>query len=148
MYQFVLYLHLVSAATWIGGAVLLFIFGITIRDKEAQKIVYYHIGPVYGYFESVVLAILLITGSYMYLVNGFHDMPNKFSHELGYWMHIKIFLVFIISVATIIHMKVSLKANGREKTTKEKILARSTSMLIFILNFVILYLALNIRSLL
>ncbi len=148
MYQFVLYLHLVSAATWIGGAVLLFIFGITIRDKEAQRVIYYHIGPVYGYFESVVLAVLLITGSYMYYVNGFHDMPNKFSHELGYWMHVKIFLVFIISIATIIHMKVSLKANGREKTTKEKILARSTSMLIFILNFVILYLALNIRNLL
>ncbi len=148
MYDFVLYLHLTAAATWIGGSVLLFIFGITIRDKEAQKIVYYHIGPIYGYFESVVLAVLLITGSYMYMVNGFHNMPNKFSQELGYWMHIKIALVFVISVATIIHMKVSLAANGREKTLKEKILARSTSMLIFILNFVILYLAINIRSML
>jgi putative copper export protein len=148
MYQFVLYLHLTAAATWIGGSVLLFIFGITIRDREAQRVVYYHIGPIYGYFESVVLAILLISGSYMYIVDGFHDMPNRFSHELGYWMHIKIALVFVISLATIIHMKVSLKANGREKTTKEKILARSTSMLIFILNFVILYLAMNIRNLL
>ncbi len=148
MYKFVLYIHLASAATWIGGAVLLFIFGIFIRDKEAQRVIYYHIGPIYGYFESVVLILLLITGTYMYMVNGFHDMPNKFSQELGYWMHVKIALVALITIATIVHMKVSFKANGREKTTKEKILARSTSMLIFILNFVILYLALNIRSML
>jgi putative copper export protein len=148
MYQFILYLHIVSAATWIGGSVLLFVFGIGIKDKEAQKVIYYHIGPIYGYFESVVLAILLITGSYMYIANGFHDMPNRFSETLGYWMHIKIALVFVISIATIIHFRVSMKANGREKTTKEKILARGTSMLIFILNFVILYLAVNIRNIL
>ena len=148
MYQFMLYLHLVSAATWIGGSVLLFVFGISIKDKEAQKVVYYHIGPIYGYFESVVLAILLITGSYMYLANGFHDMPDRFSHTLGYWMHIKIALVFVISIATLVHFRVSMEANGREKSKKEKILARGTSMLIFILNFVILYLAVNIRNLL
>lgn len=146
IYQAVLYMHLTAAATWIGGSVLLFIFGITIKDKEAQKVIYYHIGPIYGYFESVVLAVLLISGSYMYIVNDFHHMPNRFSHELGYLMHLKIFLVFIISIATIIHMRVSFKANGREKSFKEKILARSTSLLIFILNFVILYLAINIRN--
>jgi uncharacterized membrane protein len=75
-------------------------------------------------------------------------MPNKFSAELGYWMHIKIALVAVITIATFIHMKVSLKANGRDKTTKEKILARGTSMLIFLLNFVILWLAMSIRDIL
>jgi uncharacterized membrane protein len=148
MYDVILYTHMVAAATWIGGSMLLFIFGITIRDKEAQKMVYYHIGPIYGYFESVVLGVLLITGSYMYIENGFHTNPHRFSDELGYWMHIKIALVIVISLATIIHMKVSLKANGRDKTKKEKIIARGTSMTIFLLNFVILYLAMNIRSIL
>ncbi len=148
MYQWVLYLHMASAATWIGGAVLLFVLGITLRDKEAQRMVYYHIGPIYGYFESVVLILLLITGSYMYVVNGFHDFPNRFSHELGRLMHIKIALVALITIATVVHMKVSLASNGREKTLKEKILARSTSMLIFLLNFVILYLAMQIRTIL
>lgn len=137
-----------AAATWIGGAMLLFVLGITLRDKEAQRVVYYHIGPLYGYFESVVLAILLMSGTYMYIVNGFHEFPDKFSHRLGELMHIKIALVALITIATVVHMKVSLAANGREKTKKEKILARSTSMMIFLLNFVILYLAMQIRNVL
>ena len=84
----------------------------------------------------------------MYIVNGFHDNPEKFTYELGYYMHVKIALVALITLATIVHMFVSLKSNGREKTLKEKILARSTSMLIFMLNFVILWLAIQIRDVL
>ena len=148
MYEFVIFTHLIAAATWIGGSMLLFVLGITLRDKEAQKVVYFYIGPLYGYFETVVLVILLITGTYMYIVNGFHDNPEKFTYELGYYMHIKIALVVVITLATIVHMFVSLKTNGREKTLKEKVLARSTSMLIFLLNFVILWLAIQIRNIL
>ncbi len=146
MYEIVIFTHITAAATWIGGSMLLFVLGITLRDKEAQKVVYFYIGPLYGYFESVVLAILLVTGTYMYIVNGFHDNPEKFTYELGYYMHIKIALVAVITMATIVHMFVSLKSNGREKTLKEKILSRTTSMLIFLLNFVILWLAMKIRN--
>ncbi len=148
MYEVVLYIHMASAAAWIGGSMLLFVLGITLRDKEAQKLVYFHIGPLYGYFESIVLALLLITGSFLYVSNGFHDNPEKFSYELGFLMHIKIGLVILITIATIAHMKVSLEANGREKTFKEKIIARGTSMGIFLLNFAILWLAMQVRDIL
>ncbi len=148
IYETVIYIHIVAASAWIGGSLLLFVLGITLRDKEAQKIVYFYIGPLYGYFESVVLAVLLMSGTYMYVVNGFHDNPEKFTYELGYYMHIKVALVALITLATIIHMYVSLKSNGRDKTVKEKILARSSSMLIFLLNFVILWLAIEIRNIL
>ena len=148
MYDFMLYVHMVGAATWIGGSMLLFALGITLRDKEAQKVVYFYIGPIYGYFESVVLALLLITGSYLYYVNDFHNNPELFTYELGFMMHIKITLVVVISIATVTHMIVSLKANGRDKTFKEKIIARGTSLLIFLLNFVILWFAMEIREIL
>ncbi len=148
MYEAILYTHMVGAATWIGGSMLLFVLGITLRDKEAQKVVYFYIGPLYGYFESVVLAVLLLSGSYLYIVNGFHSNPEKFSYELGFLMHVKIALVFLITIATIAHMIVSLRANGRDKSFKEKILARGTSLLIFILNFAILWLAMQIRTIL
>ncbi len=148
MYEIVLYIHMASAAAWIGGSMLLFVLGITLRDKEAQKMVYFYIGPLYGYFESIVLAILLITGSFLYVSNGFHDNPEKFSYELGFLMHIKVVLVILITIATVAHMKVSLEANGREKTFKEKIIARGTSMGIFLLNFAILWLAMQIREIL
>ena len=148
MYDFMLYVHMVGAATWIGGSMLLFALGITLRDKEAQKVVYFYIGPIYGYFESVVLALLLITGSYLYYVNDFHNNPELFTYELGFMMHIKITLVLVISIATVTHMIVSLKANGRDKTFKEKIIARGTSLLIFLLNFVILWFAMEIREIL
>ncbi len=148
MYSTIMFIHIVAAATWIGGSMLLFALGVFMRDKEAQKVVYFYIGPIYGYFESVVLAVLLITGSYMYVVNGFHDNPEKFTYELGFYMHIKIALVVLISIATAIHMYISLKTNGRDKTLKEKLLARGTSLLIFVLNFVILWFAIQIRTIL
>ncbi len=148
MYEFILFTHMIGAATWIGGSMLLFALGITLRDKEAQKVVYFYIGPIYGYFESVVLALLLTSGSYLYYVNGFHSNPELFTYELGFLMHVKIALVGVITIATVAHMIVSLKANGRDKTFKEKIIARGTSMLIFLLNFVILWFAMQIREIL
>ena len=148
MYDIVLYTHMISAAAWIGGSMLLFVLGVPLRDKKKKKMVYFHIGPLYGYFESVVLALLLITGSFLYISNGFHDNPEKFSYELGFLMHIKIGLVILITIATVAHMKVSLEANGREKTFKEKIVARGTSMGIFLLNFAILWLAIQVRDIL
>ncbi len=148
MYEWILYTHMVGAATWIGGSMLLFVLGITLRDKAAQQVVYFYIGPLYGYFEAAVLVVLLVTGSYLYISNGFHSNPEKFTYELGFYMHIKIALVVLITIATVLHMIISLKANGREKSFKEKIIGRGTSLLIFILNFVILWLAMQVRTIL
>ena len=146
MLDTVLYIHIVAAAAWIGGSILLFVLGITLRDKEAQKIVYFHIGPLYGYFETFVLIILLVSGGYLYYAYSFHSFADSYSNNLGYLMHLKIAFVVLITVATIIHMYISLKANGRDKTFIEKIFARSTSMIIFLLNFVILWIAIDIRD--
>ncbi len=146
MLDTVLYIHIVAASAWIGGSILLFVLGITLRDKEAQKIVYFHIGPLYGYFETFVLIVLLVSGGYMYYAYSFHSFADSYANNLGYLMHLKIIFVAFITVATIIHMYISLKANGRDKTLVEKIFARSTSMIIFLLNFVILWIAIDIRE--
>ncbi len=146
MFDIILYIHIVAASAWIGGSILLFVLGITLRDKEAQKIVYFYIGPLYGYFETFVLITLLLTGGYLYYAYSFHSSSVSYPNNLGYLMHLKIAFVVLITIATIIHMYVSFKANGRDKSLGEKILARSTSMLIFLLNFIILWLAIDIRE--
>ncbi len=147
MSDIIFYFHLLAAASWVGGAMLLFILGIGLRDKEAQKIVYHHIGPLYGYFESVVLVILLTTGGYMLWDKGLisvFESKGAFAELL--W--IKLILVGLITFATIVHMTISLKAHGRERSQREKIISRGTSLMIFFLNLVILYFAIQIRNIL
>ena len=48
----VLFIHILLATAWIGGALLLFALGIFLRDKQAQSNVYDYLGPIYGYFEK------------------------------------------------------------------------------------------------
>ena len=147
MSDIIFYFHLLAAASWVGGAMLLFILGIGLRDKEAQKTVYHYIGPLYGYFESVVLVILLTTGGYMLWEKGLisvFESTGRFSQLL--W--IKLILVGLITFATIVHMTISLRAHGRERTIKEKLISRATSLMIFFLNLVILYFAIQIRNIL
>ena len=146
MLDIVLYIHIVAASAWIGGSILLFVLGLSLRDKEAQKIVYFYIGPLYGYFETFVLLTLLITGGYLYYIYSFHSFANLYDNHLAFLMHLKIVFVVLITISTIIHMYISLKANGRDKSLKEKILARTSSMIIFLLNFIILWLAMDIRE--
>ncbi len=147
MSDIIFYFHLLAAASWVGGAMLLFILGIGLRDKEAQKIVYHYIGPLYGYFESVVLVVLLTTGGYMLWDKGLisvFESTGRFSELL--W--IKLILVGLITFATIVHMTISLRAHGRERSMREKIISRATSLMIFFLNLVILYFAIQIRNIL
>ena len=147
MSDIIFYFHLLAAASWVGGAMLLFILGIGLRDKEAQKTVYHYIGPLYGYFESVVLVILLTTGGYMLWDKGLisvFESEGEFSHLL--WT--KLILVGLITFATIVHMTISLRAHGRERSMREKIISRGTSLMIFFLNLVILYFAIQIRNIL
>jgi len=145
MSDIIFYLHLWAAASWIGGSMLLFVLGITLRDKEAQKTVYYYIGPLYGYFESVVLFVLLSTGSYMLYDKGLLATLGTGS-EFASLLASKLILVGLITFATIVHMYISLKAHGRERSMKEKIISRGTSLMIFFLNLVILWFAIQLRN--
>jgi len=145
MSDIIFYLHLWAAASWIGGSMLLFVLGITIRDKEAQKTVYYHIGPLYGYFESVVLVVLLATGTYMLVDKSLLSALGTGS-EFATILSGKLVLVGLITFATVVHMYISLKAHGRDRSLKEKVISRATSMMIFFLNLVILWFAIQLRN--
>ncbi len=142
-----LFLHILAASAWIGGAILLFGMGLYFREKEVQNVVYYHIGPFYGYFELIVLLILLSTGGYFIYALSIGEIVMHPEMVIAKYFYIKISLVLLITLSTIIHMSISLKAHGRERTIREKIVSRATSMSIFILNLGILWYAIKIREL-
>jgi len=147
LFDIILFTHILAAAAWIGGSILLFGMGLYFRDKEAQTTVYYYIGPFYGYFELIVLTILLITGGYFIHALGIVQILKHTDMVLAKYFYIKIALVILITISTIIHMYISLKAHGRDRTLKEKLVSRATSLAIFTLNLGILWYAIKIRSL-
>ncbi len=147
MIDIVLYIHLLAATVWIGGSVFLFALGVFLRDKEAQKRVYFHVGPIYGYVESVWLTILILSGLWMFFHLGLdtvfkEGMPQAILHILK----VKLSLVSLITVATIIHMYIAFKTNGIERTPLQKLLSRGSSMAIFLLNLLILWYAMQLRN--
>ncbi|HIP02406.1 MAG TPA: hypothetical protein EYG75_02710 [Campylobacterales bacterium] len=148
MADIIVYIHILAAASWIGGAMLLFALGIFMRDKDAMKIVYHHMGPIYGYFESVVLVILLASGTYLYMHYGLHTLWKGPDAALTEFLYTKITLVGMIIFATVVHMYISMNAHGRERSQVEKVISRGTSLGIFVLNLFILYFAIQIRSIL
>ncbi len=147
LFQIILFLHILAASAWIGGSILLFGMGLYFKDKEVQTVVYYHIGPFYGYFEVIVLTILLLTGGYF--IHALH-IGTILAHpqmQLAQDFYVKITMVTLITISTIIHMYISLKAHGRERKIKEKLISRATSLAIFTLNLGILWYAIKIRNL-
>ncbi len=147
MMDIVLYIHLLAATVWIGGSVFLFALGVFLRDKEAQKRVYFYVGPIYGYVETVWLTILIITGLFMLFHLGLDNILFT-SSKLASLLHTKLFLVVLITIATTIHMYIAFKTNGIERTPIQKLLSRASSMAIFLLNLTILWFAMEIRNLL
>lgn len=127
---------------------LLFVLGVFMRDKEAIKVVYGYIGPLYGYFELAVLIVLLSSGTYLYMAYGLHELWKDHDVVLTKYLYTKIYLVMMIIAATVVHMYISLKAHKRERTQLEKIISRGSSLGIFLLNLFILYFAIQIRSIL
>ncbi len=143
----ILYLHILAACAWIGGSLLLFGLGIFIREKEIQDRVYGAIGPFYGYFESVWLLLLITTG---FVLAGEYNLfqVSGDGSELGMWVHWKMALVGLISLATLVHLYIAFATHGKKRSRMETLLSRGGSLSIFLLNLGILAVAIQIRTIL
>ena len=144
-----LFIHIISAATWVGGGLLLFGMGIYFKDPKVQHTIYSHIGPFYGYFQLIWITLLIITGA---LLLNQHDLYSVFlsndfaNSRFGELLYRKLSIVFLVVLATALHMYISLKAHGRERTKVEKMISRGSSMFIFLFNFSIIWYAMNISQ--
>lgn len=147
--HFVLYVHILSATAWIGGSLLLFALGVLLRDKAAQQQTYEHLGPIYGWFEMFWLVSLWVTGTLLYLHHGFGGV-FKFAADsaLSQYMHIKVYLVTLLTLFTLIHLVIAFRTHMRSRSRWQQLLSRGSSLAIFFLNLVILWYAVMIRSLL
>ena len=144
-----LHLHLIAAIAWIGGAFFMFLLGVSLRKKEDQQAVYPRIGPIYGYFETVALLILLTTGYFMISGNGLLTLLfSNITNEVIDALRTKLYIVGVIVVLTVIHMTISLMTLHQEKTPLQKFFSRGSSMGIFLLNLVVLHYAMVLRDIL
>ena len=144
-----LHFHLVAAIAWIGGGFLMFVLGVTLRNKEDQDAVYPRIGPIYGYYETGALIILLLTGTTMIYYNGLLDILfSNVTNEVIDALRTKLYVVAVIVFLTIIHMTVSMMTLHKVKTPLQRLLSKGSSMGIFLLNLVVLHYAMVLRDIL
>jgi len=145
-----IHLHLIAAISWIGGSVFMFVLGLSLRNKEDQKLVYPRIGPIFGYFEMVVLVLLIATGMWMIIENNMiHVLFNFEAHSrIIDALREKLVLVAVMTIITIIHLRIAFRTNGKERTRWETLLSRGSSLGIFILNFIVLHYAIVLRDIL
>ncbi len=144
-----IHFHLIAAIAWIGGAFFMFVLGVSLRKKEDQEAVYPRIGPIYGYFETMSLIILVATGITMITNNGLiHLLFSNITNEVLDALRIKLSLVAVITVMTVIHMWISLKTLNTTKTPMQRFFSKASSMGIFIINLVILHYAMVLRDIL
>jgi uncharacterized membrane protein len=146
--SWILYVHILAACAWIGGSIVLFGLGVFLKDKATQEAVYGAIGPFYGYFETVWLIILIATG---FLLGEHYELFSLIGNNqstLAYYVTVKMVLVIILSLATIIHLTIAFSTHQKTRSLRQKLLSRGGSLAIFILNLAILWVAMNIRTLL
>ena len=144
-----IHLHLVAAIAWIGGAFFMFLLGVSLRKKEDQEAVYPVIGPIYGYFETGALIVLLCTGYLMIYNNGLIDILfSNITNEVIDALRIKLYFVAVIFVLTVIHMTISMMTLHTVKTPFQRFLSKGSSMGIFLLNLVVLHYAMVLRDIL
>ena len=127
----------------------MFVLGVTLRDKEAQKQVYPHVGPIFGWFEATVFVILLITGGVLGLQYGLFDLmihPN--ATAVSDALQKKVIFVVTLAVPTVIHFVIAYRTNDRERTPWEHLFSRVSSMAIFFLNLVVMHYAITLRDIL
>jgi uncharacterized membrane protein len=147
--EWAFHVHLIMAISWIGGSIFMFILGVSLRDKEAQKQVYPHVGPIFGWFEVVALISLLLSGLILGTKHNlfsllFHDNGTPLSHIL----HMKLTLIAILTLATVVHFVIAYRTNGKERTRTEQIFSRGSSMLILFLNLFVMHYAIILRNIL
>ena len=144
-----LHFHLIAAIAWIGGGFLMFVLGITLRNKQDQDAVYPRIGPIYGYYETGALIILLITGTTMIVNNGLLSILfSNVTNEVIDALRTKLYVVSVIVLLTIVHMTVSMMTVHKVKTPLQRLLSKGSSMGIFLLNLVVLHYAMVLRDIL
>ena len=149
MESWVFHLHLIAAISWIGGSVFMFVIGVSLRDKKAQKEVYPHVGPIFGWFEVGALVVLLLTGTllgmdYSLFEMIFYDSSIPVSDAVSK----KVTLVLILTVVTIVHFVIAYRTNNKERTKLEHMISRASSMLIFFLNLFVMHYAIVLRDIL
>ena len=143
----ILYIHILAACSWIGGSILLFALGVFLKDPATQEAVYGAIGPFYGYFETVWLVVLITTGLIM---GEYYNLFTLLGSQgyLAQAVEIKLLLVVALTIATIVHLIIAFSTHKKTRTFYQKLLSRGGSMAIFLLNLVILWFAMEIRTLL
>jgi len=142
-----IHLHLFAAIAWIGGSIFMFVLGVTLTDKRKQKEVYPHVGPIFGYFELFSLGVLLVSGVIMINNDGLlHLLLTNDNSEVAELLRKKLFLVFTLILATILHFIIAYKTNNKERTKLQNILSRGSSLFIFFANLFVLHYAIMIRS--
>jgi len=147
--NWLIHFHLFAAIAWIGGSIFMFVLGITLLDKAKQRAVYPHIGPIFGYFELVSLAVLLGSGLVMVYNNKLLDLLLSGDTSLVVeLLGRKLILVAFLMLMTIIHFFIAFRTNTRERTALENFFSRGSSLLIFFINLFVLHYAIMIRSIL
>ncbi|PHQ55418.1 MAG: hypothetical protein COA30_06880 [Sulfurimonas sp.] len=147
--NWLIHFHLFAAIAWIGGSIFMFVLGVTLLDKAKQRAVYPHIGPIFGYFEIVSLAVLLTSGLVMISNNGLLDLLLSGDTSLVVeLLGKKLILVAFLVVMTLIHITIAFRTNNRERTALENFFSRGSSLLIFFINLFVLHYAIMIRSIL
>jgi uncharacterized membrane protein len=147
--SYLIHFHLLAAIAWIGGSVFMFVLGISLRDKEKQKAVYPHVGPIFGYFELASLFILLVSGVLMIKTDGLWDMLwSGDTNEVVELLKMKLWLVLSLVIATAVHFYIAYKTNNTERTKLQNLISRGSSMFIFFVNLFVLHYAIMIRSIL
>ncbi len=145
--NWLLYTHLIAAMAWIGGSIFMFALGILLRDKEKQQAVYPVVGPIFGYFELASLFVLLVTGTWITYNTGILTSLLDGSHsKVVDILRTKLWIVFVIVIATIVHFYIALKTNTAQRNKLENLISRGSSLLIFFLNLAVVYFAILIRT--
>ena len=145
--SYLIHFHLFAAISWIGGSIFMFVLGVTLTDKQKQKEVYPHVGPIFGYFELVSLVVLLISGIAMIQDNGLYDLIfTDDTSEVVELLRNKLWLVLSLVIATVIHFYIAYRTNDKERTNIENFISRGSSLFIFFANLFVLHYAIMIRS--
>ena len=144
---YLIHFHLFAAIAWIGGSIFMFVLGITLKDKQKQREVYPHIGPIFGYFELVSLAILVISGFLMIQNNGLYDLIlTDDTSDVAQMLRAKLWIVLSMVIATIVHFIIAFRTNNTERTNLQNFISRGSSLFIFFANLFVLHYAIMIRS--